>query len=136
MASRNWSDQVENRIRDGKFSQIGRQIWACRVLAMAILLLGGAFSAFAQQQQPPSDKRPAPPDVPSSSQQVLSELTKDNLDRVAASPAQLKAVLVQDTGLLVELKRWIAKEASDNGQVIVEQDLTDSAVYDRLTNDV
>src|SRR5206468_10394556 len=63
-------------------------------------------------------------------------LTRDNLDRVAASPAQLKAVLVRDTGLMVELKRWMAKEASDNGQVIADEDLTDAAVYERLTNDV
>jgi len=30
----------------------------------------------------------------------------------------------------------MAKEASDNGQVIVDEDLTDAAVYERLTNDV
>jgi len=30
----------------------------------------------------------------------------------------------------------IAKEASDNGQVIAEDDLTDAAVYERLANDV
>jgi protein involved in polysaccharide export with SLBB domain len=38
--------------------------------------------------------------------------------------------------LLVELKLWIAKEASDNGQVIVDEDLTDTAVYERLADDV
>jgi len=65
-----------------------------------------------------------------------SELAKDNFDRVAASVAQLKVILLQDVGLLVELKRWIAKEASDNGQVIADDDLTDTAVYERLANDV
>src|SRR5580765_1290904 len=48
----------------------------------------------------------------------LSELEKENLNFVAAAPAQIKEVLIKDPGLLVELKRWIAREASDNGQVI------------------
>jgi protein involved in polysaccharide export with SLBB domain len=107
-----------------------------RVVVMAALLLGCAFFSGAQEQQQSQRKTSAPPDVPVASQQVVSELAKDNLDRVAASPAQLKAVLVQDTGLLVELKRWIAKEASDNGQVISDEDLTDAAVYERLASDV
>ena len=38
----------------------------------------------------------------------LSDLAKDNLNRVAASPVQIKAVLVKDPGLLVELKQWVA----------------------------
>ena len=50
--------------------------------------------------------------------------------------AQLKEVLLRDPGLLVELKRLIAKEASNNGQVIVDEDLTDNAVYQRLVDDV
>src|SRR5437868_5860548 len=37
---------------------------------------------------------------------------------------------------MVELKRWVAKDASDNGQVVADDDLTDAAVYDRLNNDV
>ena len=66
----------------------------------------------------------------------VSELEKDNLSRVAASAAQIRAVLVKDPGLLVELKRWIAKEATDNGQIVSDEDLTDNAVFDRLTTDV
>ncbi|HWY06593.1 MAG TPA: SLBB domain-containing protein [Candidatus Acidoferrales bacterium] len=65
-----------------------------------------------------------------------SELEKENLNYVAAAPAQIKEVLIKDPGLLVELKRWIAREASDNGQVVSEEDLTDNAVFDRLTTDV
>ena len=94
------------------------------------------FGAAQEQQRQKQQRTSAPPDVPAASQQLTSELTKDNLDRVAASAAQLKEVLLQDTGLLVELKRLIAKEASDNGQVIVDEDLTDNAVYQRLVDDV
>src|SRR5438552_7940405 len=107
-----------------------------RVAVIVLLLLGAAVFAPAQGQRPKPQRTSAPPDVPVGSQQLTSDLTRDNLDRVAASPAQLKAVLVRDTGLMVELKRWMAKEASDNGQVIADEDLTDAAVYERLTNDM
>jgi len=114
-----------------------RQRRYIRVVAILSFVLGGVVFAGAQEQQRQKQQRPsAPPDVPAASQQLTSELTKDNLDRVAASAAQLKEVLLQDTGLLVELKRLIAKEASDNGQVIVDEDLTDNAVYQRLVEDV
>ena len=107
-----------------------------RVVTILLLVLGSAVSGSAQEQRQPQQRTSAPSDVPIASQRVTSELTRDNLDLVAASAPQLKAVLVRDTGLMVELKRLIAKEASDNGQVIAEQDLTDAAVYERLANDV
>lgn len=66
----------------------------------------------------------------------LSDLAKDNLSRVAASSAQIRAVLVKDAGLLVELKRWIAKEATDNGQIVEDSDLSDDAIFDRLDHDL
>jgi protein involved in polysaccharide export with SLBB domain len=66
----------------------------------------------------------------------LSDLAKDNLNRVAASPVQIKAILVKDAGLLVELKHWVAKEATDNGQVVEDSNLTDQAIFDRLDRDV
>ena len=121
----------------------GRQ--CSKFLAINVLLLGAGIFAHAQtqDQQLPTQNQSqnqgrtsAPPDVPLASQRLTSELTRDNLDRVAATPAQIKSVLVKDPGLLVELKRWAAKEASDNGQVIADEDLTDEAIYQRLTNDV
>src|SRR5437763_17092500 len=54
-----------------------------------------------------------------------SELAIENASRVAASSAQIKAVLVKDTGLLVELKRRVAKDATDSGQVVEDADLSD-----------
>ena len=38
-----------------------------------------------------------------------SDLAQENLSRVAASVTQIRQVLVKDEGLLVELKRWLAK---------------------------
>jgi protein involved in polysaccharide export with SLBB domain len=66
----------------------------------------------------------------------VSDLEKENLSRVAASSSQIKTVLVKDAGLLVELKRWVAKEATDNGQVVTDSELTDQAIFDRLDRDV
>ncbi|HKW63909.1 MAG TPA: SLBB domain-containing protein [Candidatus Acidoferrum sp.] len=68
--------------------------------------------------------------------QEPSDLAQENLNRVAASAAQIRAVLAKDEGLLVELKRWVAKEATDNGQVIDDANLTDQAIFDRLEQDV
>jgi polysaccharide biosynthesis/export protein len=99
-------------------------------LAVTVFLSSalGQENNTRQPQQPASASRV--------SKQEVSELEKGNLSRVAASAAQIKEVLVKDPGMLVELKRWIAKEASDNGQVVKDEDLTDDAVFDRLTNDV
>jgi protein involved in polysaccharide export with SLBB domain len=66
----------------------------------------------------------------------LSDLAKDNLDYVAASSVQIREVLVKDAGLFVELKRFIAKEASDNGQIVQESNLSDQAIFERLDRDI
>jgi polysaccharide export outer membrane protein len=79
--------------------------------------------AFAQQA---TDGRPI----------SASELAKDNLDRVAASEPQITAVLNANPGLFVELKRWVAKDAADRGQILKDSDLTDAFILSRLSNDV
>lgn len=66
----------------------------------------------------------------------VSDLAKDNLNRVAASSIQIRTVLLKDAGLLVELKRWVAKEATDNGQVVEDASLSDQAIFDRLDREV
>jgi protein involved in polysaccharide export with SLBB domain len=66
----------------------------------------------------------------------ISELGRENLSRAAASAADIRAVLIKDAGLLVELKRWVAKDATGHGQIISDSDLTDEAIFDRLDMDV
>src|SRR5690348_10530934 len=68
--------------------------------------------------------------------QEPSDLAQENLSRVAASAAQIRIVLAKDEGLLVELKRWLAKEATDNGQVVDDANLRDDAIFERLEQDV
>jgi polysaccharide biosynthesis/export protein len=106
------------------------------------MLVGCAFflalvvCAPAQQPQTTRQSREYSPDFPSGQSAGYSELTIDNYDHVAASVLDIKGVLIGNPGLMVELKRLIAKEASDSGQVVNDSDLTDQAVFDRLTSDV
>ena len=87
-----------------------------RLSATILALLPSGALVLAQQ--PAAQKRvQAPGDMPPVPQAGASELAKENNDRVAASAIQLRTVLANDPGLVVELKRWIAKEATDNGQV-------------------
>ena len=65
-----------------------------------------------------------------------SDLSQQNMSLVAASSAEIKAVIVTDPGLMVELKEWVAKDATDHGQLVAESDLTNDAIFDRLENDV
>jgi polysaccharide export outer membrane protein len=94
-------------------------------LGLLCMLMVYAFCCSPSRAQ----DRPSTP-VPS------SELGRDNLSRVAASAADIKAVLLKDTGLMVEMKRWLAKDATGQGQIISDSDLTDDAIFDRLETDV
>ena len=87
--------------------------------AVSAAFLSGTVSAQTRQVSAPA-----------------SELAQQNLARVAASVGQLVTIFHRDPGLMVELKRWIAKEATNHGQLISDSDLTDEAIFDRLENDI
>ena len=89
------------------------------VLALAVSI--GAGPLMAQSNRPASVSS--------------SDLARENMSHVSASSAELKAVLAQDAGLMVELKKWVAKDATDHGQVVSDSDLTDNAIFDRLETD-
>ena len=92
-------------------------------------LLGAlAACAFCQVASRAQDI-PSPP-------VLSSELGHENLSRVAASAADIKAVLVKDAGLMVEIKRWLARDATGHGQIVSDSDLTDDAIFDRLETDI
>ena len=65
-----------------------------------------------------------------------SDLSTQNLSRVAASAAEIREVLSGDAGLMVELKRWVAKDATEHGQIISDQDLTSEGIFERLEMDL
>jgi protein involved in polysaccharide export with SLBB domain len=103
--------------------------------AGCVALLMAAQLGYGQMQ---AGERPRPTraDLQGKRTPEISDLAKDNLGRVAASSFQIRAVLVGNTGLLVELKRWVAKEATDNGQVVEDSNLSDQAIFDRIDKDV
>ncbi|HTW31710.1 MAG TPA: SLBB domain-containing protein [Candidatus Sulfotelmatobacter sp.] len=94
----------------------------CGPAIVAALIALSATPSFAQEQR----VNPA----------AASELGRVNLSHVAASAQQIRAILVEDAGLMVELKRWVAKDATDHGQIVTDSDLSDDAIFDRLTTDV
>ena len=104
-----------------------------RLFACTTMLLG--FTAVAAAQQP-RRMTTASADVPQGRAAGISELAIGNYDRVAASVLEIKEVLLGNPGLMVELKRLIAQEASDGGQIVNDDDLTNQAVFDRLAADV
>jgi polysaccharide export outer membrane protein len=93
-------------------------------LATGLLLLAATHAHAARRQQRNSNTT------------NTSDLALQNLSRVAASAAEIKAVLVKDAGLMVELKHWVAKDATDHGQIVSDSDLTNDAIFDRLETDI
>lgn len=91
-----------------------------RAASFALVLLISFPLVGAQQQST------APP----------SDLATGNLDRVAAPTTQIEEVLRKEPGLLVELKRWVAKEATDHGQIVEDNELTEQGIFERLGRDL
>jgi protein involved in polysaccharide export with SLBB domain len=107
-------------------------ILLCVAMGLVSAMAGGPMPAFAQDPAYPKDQ------VPAQNYQRMqsSDLERANLSRVAASAGEIKPLLIKDTGLMVELKRWVAKDATDQGQILTEADLTNDAIFARLENDV
>src|SRR5579859_294285 len=108
-------------------TMLGRMARCIVFLALCQSVFGQAVHTQQSSQQSPRSGRDSG---------TLSDLEKQNLDQVAASSVQIRAILAQDAGLFVELKRWIAKEATDNGQVVRESNLSEQTIFERLDRDV
>jgi len=93
--------------------------------AVVVFLLPAFWLAYSAQAQQRNDHNTN-----------MSDLALQNMSRVAASPAEIKSLLLNDTGLMVELKHWVAKDATDHGQIVSDSDLTNDAIFDRLETDV
>src|SRR5882757_9241517 len=65
-----------------------------------------------------------------------SDLALQNFSRVAGTAAEIKAVLLNDAGLMIALKHWVAKDATDHGQIVSDSDLTNEAIFGRLEADI
>jgi polysaccharide biosynthesis/export protein len=92
------------------------------IAGLMLLVVWRAPAARAQQQK--------------NNTTTATGLALQNLSRVAASAEEIKAVLVKDVGLMVELKHWVARDATDHGQIVSDSDLTDDAIFGRLEADI
>jgi protein involved in polysaccharide export with SLBB domain len=68
--------------------------------------------------------------------QRASGIVADNLDRVAATASQILEIVNRDAGLMVELKRKLAEDAGESGQILEESDLNESTIAQRLAEDL
>jgi polysaccharide export outer membrane protein len=111
-----------------------RNLWRAVRFAAAVLLFVFVLSSavHAQDSGTPLGSR----DASAHRSPDTSDLAKENFDRVAASASQIRDVLISDPGMLVELKRWVAKEATDNGQVVEDSALTERGIFERLDRDL
>lgn len=103
-------------------------------------MLTSVPAAYAQQTSRPQAektdkatqeevvKKPEPPHLP--------DIVSDNLDRVSATAEQILQIVDRDPGMMVELKQRFAEDAGRSGQILEETDLTDSAISDRLRQDL
>lgn len=98
-------------------------------------MLLGAGAVRAQQSQSPQGSGDTTPAGGAAGQSTASRaplrrsgIVADNLDRVAATAEQILEVLNRDAGLMVELKRAIAEDAGESGQILEESDLSESAL--------
>src|SRR3977135_1385867 len=58
-----------------------------------------------------------------------SDLALQNFSRVAGTAAEIKAVLLNDAGLMIALKHWVAKDATEPGQLVRDSDLTHDDLF-------
>ena len=65
----------------------------------------------------------------------LSDLALENLNYVAASASAIEDVLNNQPGLLVELQQWVARDATDHGQMVDEREMSQQGIFDRLERD-
>jgi hypothetical protein len=91
---------------------------ACRMSALALCLLASGSAAARQSIGGSSD------------------LARQNFDHISASASEIRTALWSDSGLMIALKRWIAKDASDHNQYVSDADLADEAIFERLESDL
>ena len=104
--------------------------------ALVLLLLGLAAALPVASQENQQDTEPLERQSAYAERDQSPGLAAENLDMVAATPDEIREVLARNPGLMMELKRLMAKEATDRGQIVAEQDLEDAAILDKLDSDI
>ncbi len=117
---------------------------ALRDLSLGLCIwMSASGVAFAQEKATVSEWGKEKEANKQSTQQIVgrgarraADLAADNLDRVAATAAQILEFLNRDAGLMVEFKQLLAQDAGADGQLLDESDLTDMAVTERLNEEL
>jgi polysaccharide biosynthesis/export protein len=125
---------VSSRFQIGQWVPALRPRFTGVSALLAVLTLCPALIAQQQQQTPQRTQNGQPRQVFESA--PISTLAQQNLDYVAASAVEIEKVLEDQPGLLVELQHWVARDATDHGQMVDEQQMSKDGIYDRLANDL
>jgi protein involved in polysaccharide export with SLBB domain len=142
-------------IKDGGRQRSGGRSWlfatalvltACAAMISVPVLNAqeqSAGPATPSQNQSQTQSQQAQSQTPTPSGQTpllrlssANPLASQNLDQVAASTSEIRTVLTLNPGLMIELKRLLALRATERGQILTEDDLTNQAVYDKLDSDL
>jgi polysaccharide export outer membrane protein len=107
--------------REDRALRVRRCLWS--VVFLCGTIVASTLGLSAQENQTAEPLAP-------------SGVAAENFNRVAASAEQVEDALQKDPGLLVELKRWVAKEATDRSQILDDSELSDDAIFERLARDL
>lgn len=112
----------------------------CALLGLLVLVAASSFLLIAQQQrQQPQGQGALQWQYGQSDQGYslahASNLARENLDYVAASAQEIETVLGEQPGLLVELQHWLARDATDHGQMVDEKQMSEAGIFARLDSD-
>jgi protein involved in polysaccharide export with SLBB domain len=106
------------------------------VLATASLIAATLFTGIATAQVPQGSEVNQPANDSFGTQSRRVNQGQRTTTRVAAPVEQIRAVLVKDPGLLLELEHIVEQEAVAKGQLVEDTDLTQQAIFDRLDEDL
>jgi polysaccharide export outer membrane protein len=113
--------------------------WGAGARQAVALALAVSFAATSAQPKQQSEHGAQETSSSGTSPRVSvrpPDIISDNLDRVAASADQIIEVLNREAGLMVELKRLLAQDAGASGQILEESDLDDTAIHERLKQEL
>ena len=100
----------------------------CRA-KMVLLCMGLAFSAAAWSQQPASYSRSTAID------QANSRAEHEAEQMVSLSADRILAILRQEPGLLLQVKKALVRKAFDQGRILDPNELTDDALFTLIRED-
>lgn len=128
-----------SRLGAEKIARRGGTLRPGALLCLLVLTVAVLPVARAQEQSPSQSAPPPPPAQAQTTPQqqtinvnAATPLAKQNLSLVGASAKDIEAVLKLEPGLMIELKRWAADDATSHGQILTADDLTDEAIFTRL----